>query len=85
MAGVDTGEWLLAVDAHPETIDIDLVVAVAIANGETTVDGMNQADVDDCIEELIGHGFLADVLKIDCLEHGDSCEEHVLELRLPPQ
>ena len=28
---MNTAEWLAAVDAHPETIDTDLVVAVAIA------------------------------------------------------
>jgi hypothetical protein len=30
---VNTAEWLMAIDAHPDTLDHDLVVAVAIANG----------------------------------------------------
>jgi hypothetical protein len=50
---VNTVERLMAIDAHPETLDTDLAVAVAIANGETTVEGIDQELVDDSIEELI--------------------------------
>lgn len=75
-------EWLTAIDAHPETLDTDLVVAAAITQGSTTVDGWDQQRVDDSIEELIGLGFLDDVFSTGCSECVD-CVEHVLELRLP--
>jgi hypothetical protein len=39
---VNTVERLMAIDAHAETLDTDLAVAVAIANGETTVEGIDQ-------------------------------------------
>lgn len=80
MTGVDTGQWLNAVDAHPDTLDSDLLVAVALANGTTEVDGMPSERVGDCVEELIALGFLEDVVSVDL---GDGREEHVLELRLP--
>ena len=61
MPAVNTAEWLMAIDAHPDTLDTDLVVAEALANGESTVDGLDQELVDDSIEEAIayarrGHG-----------------------------
>lgn len=76
-------EWLSAIDAHPETLDTDLVVAAAITQGSTTVDGWDRQRVDDSIEELIGLGFLDDVFSMSggCSHPG--CVEHVLELRLP--
>jgi hypothetical protein len=52
---VNTAEWLMAIDAHPDTLDTDLVVAVALANGESTVDGLHQELVDDSIEEAIAY------------------------------
>jgi hypothetical protein len=32
MPAVNTAEWLMAIDPHPETFDTDLVVAAAMAN-----------------------------------------------------
>jgi len=81
---VNTAEWLAAVDAHPETIDTDLVVAVAIANGSTTVDGWDQQTVDESIEELVGLGFVAEVFSAPCAGSCvGECTEVVLELRIP--
>jgi hypothetical protein len=58
----NTVERLMAIDAHPETLDTDLAVAVAIANGETTVEGIDQELVGDSIEEPIAaRGLLAGV------------------------
>ncbi len=51
MPAVNTAEGLMAIDAHPDTLDTDLVVAVAPANGESTVDGLDQELVDDSIEK----------------------------------
>lgn len=84
MQEINAADWLTAVDAHRETIDTDLLVAVAVANGETSVDGLEQETVDETIEELIGYGFLESVFSASCSGGcvGD-CEEHVLELRLP--
>lgn len=42
----------MAIDAHPEALDNDLLVA----NGETAVTGMALEQVDDAIEELIAIG-----------------------------
>jgi hypothetical protein len=99
MTEINTADWLNAVDAHPDTLDTDLLVAVAITNGETSVDGIDQDTVDDSIAELITFGFLDDVMSIDCDGCGAECHtrsgspldqtssagcvEHVLELRLP--
>ena len=38
---VNTAHWLVAIDAHPETIDTDLVVATALANGDADVEGLD--------------------------------------------
>ncbi|BBX69405.1 hypothetical protein [Mycolicibacterium psychrotolerans] len=76
---VNTAEWLLAIDAHPETIDTDLVVAVALSNGDAAVEGVEPADVADAVDALVGLGFLEPVLATD----HPLGEEHVLELRLP--
>jgi hypothetical protein len=79
MTVVNTAEWLMAIDAHPETIDTDLAVATALANGDAEVEGIDPEAATDSVEELILLGFLEDAVAID---HG-SAEEHVLELRYP--
>jgi hypothetical protein len=79
MPHVNTAEWLLAIDAHPSTIDIDLLVAIALANGEAEVEGIDPDVVTDSVEELAALGFLESVLIAD---HSEG-EEHLLELRLP--
>lgn len=86
MQEINAADWLTAVDAHRETIDTDLLVAVAVANGETSVDGLEQETVDDSIEELIGYGFLESVFSAGCADadcDADECIEYVLELRMP--
>ena len=72
---VNTGRWLMAIDSHPETIDTDLVVATALANGDADVEGLDPDDVTDAVEMLIGYGFLEPVVELG--------SEHILELRLP--
>ncbi|MGO9385048.1 MAG: hypothetical protein ACLP4W_23900 [Mycobacterium sp.] len=79
MPVVNTAEWLMAIDAHPETVDTDLVVATALANGDAEVEGIDPDAVTDSVEELIALGFLESVLAAD---HPEG-EEHVLELRFP--
>ena len=79
MPAVNTAEWLMAIDAHPETIDTDLVVAIALANGDAEVDGIDPNAVTDSVEELIALGFLEPVL---AAEHPEG-EDHLLELRFP--
>ncbi|MBZ4517772.1 hypothetical protein [Mycobacterium avium] len=75
MSGVNTAEWLMAVDAHPQTVDTDLLVATALAFDDPHVEGLEPETVTDSIEELEDLGFLRVVL-VDGAEH-------VLELRLP--
>ncbi|MGQ9348808.1 hypothetical protein [Mycolicibacterium gilvum] len=75
MPEVNTGEWLTAVDAHPETCDEDLLVAAALVNDDPHVEGVDPAVVTTAVEELIELGFL-EVVLVD----GD---EHLLELRMP--
>ena len=72
---VYTARWLMAIDAHPETIDTDLVVATALSNGDADVEGLDHDDVTDAVEMLIGYGFLEPVVEMGA--------EHILELRLP--
>jgi hypothetical protein len=81
MPGVNTAEWLMAIDAHPETIDTELVVATAMATDGVldNVEGLSPEDVANCVEELIAIGFLEPVFVTD----HPSGEEHVLELRYP--
>lgn len=79
MPAVNTAEWLMAIDAHPDTIDTDLVVAVALANGDTKVEGIEPDAVTDSVEELVALGFLESVLAAD---HPEG-QEHLLELRFP--
>jgi hypothetical protein len=40
MPAVNTAEWLMAIDAHLETLDTYLVVATALANGDAEVGGI---------------------------------------------
>ncbi len=75
MSGVNTAEWLMAVDAHPQTVDTDLLVATALANDDPHVEGLDPDRVSDSIEELEDLGFLQVVL-VDGAEH-------IMELRLP--
>ena len=75
MPAVNTAEWINAVDAHPDTLDTDLLVAVALANGETSVEGIDPEQADDSVEELLALGFLELVLA-----DGD---EYMMELRYP--
>jgi hypothetical protein len=79
MPAVNTAEWLIAIDAHPDTIDTDLVVATALADGDAEVEGVDPDAVTDSVEELMTIGFLESVLVTD---HPQG-EEHVLELRYP--
>jgi len=55
----------MAIDAHPETLDTDLVVATALANGDAEVQGIGPEAVTDSVEELIALGFLESVLVAD--------------------
>ncbi|WP_156765625.1 hypothetical protein [Mycobacterium sp. 1245499.0] len=80
MPAVNTAEWLMAIDAHPDTLDTDLVVATALANGDADVEGVAPEIVTDSVEELIALGFLESVLAAD---HPNG-EEHLLALRFPP-
>ncbi|WP_158167506.1 hypothetical protein [Mycolicibacterium smegmatis] len=75
MSGVNTAEWLMAVDAHPQTVDTDLLVAAALANDDPHVEGLDPDTVTDSIEELEDLGFLR-VAVVDGAEH-------IMELRLP--
>ena len=55
----------MAIDAHPETVDTDLVVATALANGDAEAQGIDQDAVTDSLEEVIALGFLEPVLATD--------------------
>lgn len=82
MPEVNTGEWLAAVDAHPETCDDDLIVATALVSGDCAtadVEGFEPAKVADCVDALISYEFLQPVLVTDT----GTGEEHILELRFP--
>jgi hypothetical protein len=79
MPAVNTAEWLIAIDAHPDTIDTDLVVATALANGDAEVEGIAPDSVTNSVEELMAIRFLETVLITDHPE-GD---EHLLEFRYP--
>ncbi len=79
MPAVNAAEWLIAINVHPDTIDTDLVVATALANGDAEVEGVDPEAVTDSVEELMAIGFLESVLVTD---HPDG-EEYVLELRFP--
>lgn len=76
---MNTAEWLIAVDAHTDTIDTDLVVATAPANGDAEVEGVDPDAVTDSVEELIALGFLESALAADHPER----EERLRELRFP--
>lgn len=75
MPAIDTAEWLMTIDAHPETVDTDLLVATALANDDPNVAGVDPELVSDSVEELVALGFLEPVL-VDGAEH-------LLEFRLP--
>ncbi|ORL96632.1 hypothetical protein [Prescottella equi] len=81
--GINTAEWLAAIDAHPETLETDLRVAAAMVLGDATspedVEDLDPERVSDSVEELAALGFLRSVLSTD---HPEG-EEHVLELTLP--
>ncbi|RRR41160.1 hypothetical protein EHH44_19295 [Mycolicibacter terrae] len=79
MPAIDTAVWLTAIDAHPETVDTDLLVATALANDDPHVEGVDPELVSESVEELMALGFMEVVLATD---HPDG-EEYVLELRLP--
>ena len=79
MPAVNTAEWLMAIDAHPETVDTDLMVATAMANGDAEVQGIDREAVADSVEELLALGFLEAVLTAD---HPEG-EERLMELRHP--
>lgn len=79
MPVVKTAEWLMAIDAHPDTIDTDLVIATSLANGDARVEGVDPDAVSDSVEELVAMGFLESVLATD---HPEG-EEYILELRFP--
>lgn len=79
MPAVNTAFWLIAIDAHPETVDTDLVVATALAHGDAEVEGIDPEAVTDSVEELIALGFLEPVL---AAEH-PAGQENLLELRFP--
>jgi hypothetical protein len=63
--------------ANPDTIDTDLVLATALANGDADVEGVDPDAVTDSVEELIA--LPESVLAAD---HPEG-EEHLLELRFP--
>lgn len=79
MSAVNTAAWLMAIDAHPDTIDTDLVVATSLTSGDSRVEGIDPDAVSDSVEELVAMGFLESVLATD---HPEG-EEYVLELRFP--
>lgn len=76
---MNTAEWLMAIDAHLETVNTDLVVATALADGDAEVEGIDPEAVTDSVEELVALGFLELVLVAD---HPQG-EEQILELRYP--
>lgn len=83
---VNVADWLCKIDryiAMGTLIDEDLVIATALANGETEIDGMSKADFDNSVEELLAEGFLTSVFSASCIDEHDDCSEHVLELSMP--
>lgn len=83
MSEVNGAGWLMAIDAHPETLDTDLAVAAVMLSdgviGLESIDGLSRESVDDAVNELIALGFLEDVFSMA----GNGQEEYVLELRIP--
>ncbi|ORB32032.1 hypothetical protein [Mycolicibacterium parafortuitum] len=75
MPAVNTALWLTAIDAHPQTVDTDLLVATALAFDDSHVEGLDPEAITEAIEELEDLGFLRVVLVEGA--------EHLLELRLP--
>ena len=53
MPAVNTAEWLMAIDAHPETVDIDLLVATALANSEPCAEGLDPEAVADSADDRV--------------------------------
>ena len=64
------------------------IVRRGLKVGDELMSNTTDADVEDAVEELISFGFLEQVFSAGCTHasHGPfvmSCEERVLELRLP--
>jgi hypothetical protein len=83
---VDAVEWLTAIDAHPDTFDIDLTVAVALVNGDSA-EGIEKRRADDSVMELVCLGFLDVAAHIPC-DCGDrycppECGDLLLSFRMP--
>lgn len=91
MNEIRNDEWLQAINDHPETIDTDLHVAVALLlNG--TANGavfpcpdcgqrglIAQGEVDESMTVLASLGFLELVAAVEC----DGGEDQLLVLRMP--
>jgi hypothetical protein len=80
---VNLCDWLDAIEAHPETIDTDSLVAVFIAQEpdrlwslSDVLHGLHRehdlTDLRDTVRDLLGLGFLDEVMALDCDEHRDS-------------
>ncbi len=82
---VNTVDWMNAIENHPETWCVDLVVGASIAlGGSTVVEGVRDQDVAVSIDELVRLGFLHEEFSGPCTSDCDAdCREVVLVLRMP--
>jgi hypothetical protein len=92
MPEVDTARWLMAVDAHPETFDEDLLVAAALVNDDPTggaelppSEATGRAgDRVEGVDPAVVTTAVEELIALGFLEvvlvDGD---EHLLELRMP--
>jgi hypothetical protein len=80
-------ELLLGGDvADAENVAESIVHRALTVDSDHPLAATTAADVEEAVAYLIEHGFLADVVSIECTEphrHHVGCEEHMLEFRLP--
>ncbi|MCV7154005.1 hypothetical protein [Mycolicibacterium pyrenivorans] len=85
---MNAADWLNAIAAHPETIDIDLLVAAFLAQEpdrlwslSDVLHGLHRerelSDLRDAVKALVGDGFLDEIVAVECDEHRDNfwCDE----------
>jgi hypothetical protein len=88
---VNLSDWLDVIEAHPETIDTDSLVAVFIAQEpdrlwslSDVLHGLHQdqdlSDLRDAVRQLVGLSLLDEVAEVECDEHrdnfyGDECAD----------
>lgn len=76
---MDISEWLTSVDAHPETIDTDLLVAEFLAQSPERLWSLADVlvglrhlreleDLSEAVDELVSDGFLESVAAALCDE-----------------